>query len=119
MQVWADIDEGIAEFVRYLNTFPGVRTHYCCQGTLGEGGAEPYAPYVGVSWWDDSARAFLEKFNLTVEGECHGTVHPMPLPELTQSIPLSYAEHSGRASAYLPASAVDAGACSSTFKVCP
>jgi len=38
IQVWVDVDEGIADMVLYLNTIPGVRTHACCQGTLGEGG---------------------------------------------------------------------------------
>jgi hypothetical protein len=76
VQVWADIDVEIADFVRHLNTIPGVRTHSCCQGTLGEGGAEPYEAYVGVSWWTDDARKELEKFSLTVEGEAWGSVHP-------------------------------------------
>lgn len=76
IQVWADIDAGIADFVRHLNTIPGVRTHSCCQGTLGEGGAEPYAAYVGVSWWNEDARDALAVYGLKVEGECHGTVYP-------------------------------------------
>lgn len=77
VQVWADVDVGIAAFVRHLNTIPGVRTHACCQGTMGEGGAESYRAYVGVSWWTDDAKNALEHFGLSVEGECHGTVHPM------------------------------------------
>ena len=43
--VWADIDENIADFVRYLNTIPGVRTDASCQGTLGEGGPAPYRAF--------------------------------------------------------------------------
>jgi hypothetical protein len=48
--VWADIDIGIAEHVRWLNSLPGVRTFTSCQGTIGEGGPHPYEPYV-VAWW--------------------------------------------------------------------
>ncbi len=36
VQVWVDIDLGIAEMVVYLNTIPGVRTHTSCQGTIGK-----------------------------------------------------------------------------------
>lgn len=50
VQVWADVDVGIAEMVKYLNTIPGVRTHASCQGTIGEGGPKPYRPQVCVSW---------------------------------------------------------------------
>lgn len=50
IQVWADVDEGIAPLVKYLNTIPGVRTHASCQGTIGEGGVEPYGPQVMVSY---------------------------------------------------------------------
>jgi hypothetical protein len=76
VKVWADIDVGIADFVRHLNNIHGVRTHSCCQGTLGEGGAEPYEAYVCVSWWTENARKALEKLGLVVDGECHGTVRP-------------------------------------------
>ena len=47
--VWADVDVGIADMVRMLNTIPGVRTHANCQGTIGEGGPAPYGPEVSVS----------------------------------------------------------------------
>lgn len=56
VQVWADIDEGVAGLVAYLNTIPGVRTHASCQGTLdgsGEGGLS-YRPQILVSWEDDA-----------------------------------------------------------------
>jgi len=55
IQVWADIDEGIAPLVKYLNTIPGIRTHASCQGTIGEGGAEPYGPQVMVSYQSHEA----------------------------------------------------------------
>ena len=48
MQVWADIDVGVAEMVKYLNTIPGVRTYAACQG------GESYRPYVMVSWPDEA-----------------------------------------------------------------
>ncbi len=76
IQVWADVDEGIADFVRLLNMMPGVRTHSSCQGTLGEGGAEPYPPFVSVSWLDDAAREVLERYELVIEGKSFGTVRP-------------------------------------------
>ena len=57
VQVWVDVDEGIASFVSALNRISGVRTHSSCQGTLGEGGAEPYGPYVVVSWDNATALA--------------------------------------------------------------
>jgi hypothetical protein len=76
VQVWADIDVGIADFVRHLNAIPGARTHASCQGTIGEGGAEPYEARVMVSWRNEDARRALEQHNLVVEGECHGTAHP-------------------------------------------
>jgi tRNA(Phe) wybutosine-synthesizing methylase Tyw3 len=37
VQVWADIDVGIADLVKLLNKIPGVRTFASCQGTIGEG----------------------------------------------------------------------------------
>lgn len=74
--VWADVDIGISDFVRHLNAIPGVRTNACCQGTIGEGGAEPYGPYVSVSWWTEEARCALLPYGLRVDGECHGEVRP-------------------------------------------
>jgi hypothetical protein len=54
VQVWADVDIGIADMVRYLNTIPGVRTLSSCQGTIGEGGPAPYRAQVCVTWDSDS-----------------------------------------------------------------
>jgi hypothetical protein len=77
VQVWVDVDEGIAEVVRYLQTIPCVRTHTSCQGTIGEGGPEPYRAYVTVTWDDDAALARLQQeFDLEVEGDHWGSVHP-------------------------------------------
>lgn len=76
VQVWADVDVGIADLVRQLNTIEGVRTHASCQGTIGEGGHEPYTAYVMVSWRTDAARAALEPYGLIVQGEAHGAIYP-------------------------------------------
>jgi hypothetical protein len=59
--VWADIDEGIADMVRYLNTIPGVRTEASCQGTIGEGGPNPYRAQVMVTWNDPAIFERLRK----------------------------------------------------------
>jgi hypothetical protein len=74
IQVWAEVDEGIADMVRYLNTIPGVRTHSSCQGTIGEGGPEPYPPYVMVTWDSDETLARLKaEFDMSdCDGECEG-----------------------------------------------
>jgi hypothetical protein len=82
VKVWVEVDVGIAGFVRHLNTLPGVRTYSCCQGTIGEGGAEPYPAYVSVSWLHERARRSLESYGLTVEGVAHGIVRP---PEMQPS----------------------------------
>ena len=79
MQVTVDVDEGIADTVRHLNTIPGVRTHASCQGTIGEGGAEPYRPYVLVSWPDDETFARLKgEYDVSEVGANNGQVHPIP-----------------------------------------
>jgi hypothetical protein len=76
VQVWADIDEGVAEMVRYLNTIPGVRTHASCQGTIGEGGPAPYRAQVMTSWTDDVFGRLKEEFDVTIEGDNWGYLHP-------------------------------------------
>ena len=48
--VWAEIDCGIAEFVKRLQSFKGVLTHASCQGTIGGGGPNPYRAQVMCSW---------------------------------------------------------------------
>jgi hypothetical protein len=79
IQVWVDVDEGIADTVLYLNSIPGIRTLASCQGTLGEGGPRPYRPQVMVTWSTLEAFARLyREFDLSeVSGEggwCY--VHP-------------------------------------------
>lgn len=77
VQVWADVDEGIADLVRYLNTIPGVRTHASCQGTIGEGGAEPYGPQVLVSYHTEDAEMRLRReFDCTEVFMSTAYVHP-------------------------------------------
>jgi hypothetical protein len=71
VQVWADIDEGIADFVRHLNTLPGIRTCVSCQGT------DSYRPYVMVTWEDDDALALIAAFPITPLGHHHVYVHPI------------------------------------------
>src|ERR1019366_9690661 len=65
LKIWADIDEGIVDFVRKLNTIPGVRILDSDQGDPLQGGVR-YA-WVNVSWPDEDIRdAFLipEEFEL-------------------------------------------------------
>ena len=77
VQVWVDVDEGVADLVRHLNTLSGVRTHASCQGTSGEGGPAPYRAQVMVTWADDAAFEALKRdFDLTVEGDHWGYLHP-------------------------------------------
>jgi hypothetical protein len=81
IQVWVDVDEGIADVVLYLNAIDGVRTHASCQGTLGEGGAHPYRPQVMVSWSSQEAFERLRgEFDMTEinAGWCY--VHPRTAP---------------------------------------
>lgn len=76
VQVWADIDEGIVDVVKHLNTIEGVRTWDSCQGTIGEGGAEPYKAYVMLSWPDEAALQRLQaEFDVEVEGDNWGYAH--------------------------------------------
>lgn len=94
--VWADVDEGIVEFVRKLNTIAGVRTHHSCQGTISEGGAEPYPAYVGVSWVDDEARDRLKEVgDLVAEGDNFGTLYRHRLG-YTISVPLPHRRDHGQ-----------------------
>lgn len=76
VQVWADIDEGVAEMVRYLNTIPGVRTHASCQGTIGEGGPAPYRAQVMATWPPDTFERLKREFDVTPEGDNWGYLHP-------------------------------------------
>jgi hypothetical protein len=75
IQVWVDVDEPMAATVKALQEIPGVRTHASCQGTIGEGGPEPYKAYVTVSWADDEALAFIRRtYKVKVRGTNYGDV---------------------------------------------
>jgi hypothetical protein len=77
--VTVDVDEGIADLVIYLNTIQDVRTHASCQGTLLEGGPEPYRPQVMVSWNNDDVFRQLEnEFDLSDIGKNWAYLHPRP-----------------------------------------
>lgn len=65
VQVWIDVDEGIADLVETLNTIDGLRTLASCQGSIGEGGPEPYGPYVMVCWDGDMPAILPARFRLT------------------------------------------------------
>jgi hypothetical protein len=68
--VWADVDEGIADLVVYLNTIPGVRTLTSCSGS-GE-----YGPYVMVTWVDEATLDRLkQEFDIEPFGANHGYLH--------------------------------------------
>ena len=77
--VWADIDEGIADMVRHLNEIPGVRTAASCQGTIGEGGPEPFGPFVQCSWSKEALERLDKEFNVEVLGSNWGYVRPREL----------------------------------------
>lgn len=77
VRVWADVDVGIAECVEHLNEIPGVRTHASCQGTIGEGGAEPYPAEVMVSWKTPEAFARLKaEFDIPDNDQAWCYVYP-------------------------------------------
>lgn len=84
VQVWVDVDIGIADVVRYLNTIPGVRTHASCQGTIGEGGSAPYRAQVMLTWADESTLKRLQsEFDVEIEGDGWGYAHPRAKAEQT------------------------------------
>jgi hypothetical protein len=76
LQVWVDVDEGIYDMVAYLQTIPGVRTQASCQGTIGEGGPNPYRAQVMASWSSAAETRLLAEFDVTLLGERWGYLHP-------------------------------------------
>lgn len=74
--VKVDVDEGIADFVLWLNRIPGIRTHASCQGTIGEGGPHPYRAQVMATWTDESLPHLAGKVDFTIEGDHWGYLHP-------------------------------------------
>lgn len=76
VKVWADVDEGIADLVLYLNTIEGVTTDASCQGTIGEGGPAPYRAQVMAHWAQEAEPRLRAEFDVALEGECWGYIHP-------------------------------------------
>jgi len=76
VQVWVDADIGIADTVVYLNTIPGVRTLASCQGTIGEGGPNPYRAQVMATWTDEAFARLKNEFDVTILGDRWGYLHP-------------------------------------------
>ena len=76
IQIWVDVDIEIADMVIYLNTIPGVRTLSSCQGTIGEGGENPYKAQVMAEWTDEALKRLQQEFDLTILGDHWGYLHP-------------------------------------------
>lgn len=76
LQIWVDVDLGIAETVAYLNTLEGVRTLASCQGTLGEGGPNPYPPQVMATWPAEMEGRLLQEFEVEILGPQWGYLRP-------------------------------------------
>ena len=76
LQIWVDVDEGIARAVEYLNRIPGVRTFASCQGTIGEGGAEPYRAHVLAYWPEDAQKQIEAYFEIGEGDEGSRMLHP-------------------------------------------
>lgn len=86
IQVWVDVDMGIADAVVYLNTLPGIRTLTSCQGTLDEGGPQPYRPYVMCSWTPEAAMLLSAEFDVDPQGNgLWGYVYPREKAEGSRS----------------------------------
>ena len=88
VQVWVDIDCEIADCVRWLNSLPGVRTFGIgsCQGTIGEGGSQPYHPYIKASWPDEQDAAIRQRFEVVVAEEPGRAKVLKPLPKSTHRV---------------------------------
>lgn len=78
ISVLVDVDEGIADLVLYLNTIDGVRTLASCQGTLGEGGPNPYRPQVMCTWTPEVSSRLYQEFDVEALGTGWGYIHPRP-----------------------------------------
>jgi hypothetical protein len=76
VRVWVDIDTPMVEMVVYLNTLPGLRTISACQGTIGEGGPNPYGPYVMAQWPVELELRLREEFEIELVGTSWGYIRP-------------------------------------------
>lgn len=77
-QVWVDVDEGIADAVRHLNTIAGVRTFASCQGSID--GAAPYQPYVMAHWPTERKEEIEKHFTIGDVYDTWGYLHPKDTP---------------------------------------
>jgi hypothetical protein len=76
IQVWVDVDCGIADDVVWLNAISGVRTFASCQGTIGEGGPHPYRAQI-MTWWPEEVTALIEgRFEIGERGTGWAYLHP-------------------------------------------
>jgi len=77
VKVWVDIDNGIADEVKWLNRFKGVRTFASCEGTIGEGGANPHKAYVMAYIPEIHLPDILKKFEIGEKGDGWVYLHPI------------------------------------------
>jgi hypothetical protein len=70
IQVWVDVDLGIANLVEYLNTVPGVRTLASCEG------GKCYHPQVMITWSDGVFDRLQQEFDIEILGDHWGYIHP-------------------------------------------
>ena len=76
LKVWVDIDVGIYEIVKYLNTIKGVQTFSSCQGTLKEGGNAPYNPYVMIYCPPNKMKLIEKLYKIGQKGDGWMYIHP-------------------------------------------
>jgi hypothetical protein len=80
VQVWSDIDVGIADDVRWLNTLPGVRTFASCQGTIGEMRMYPYRAQIMAYWPNEMEEKIQQRFEIGWRGNGWAYLHPKETP---------------------------------------
>ena len=77
IKIWVEVDENICEDVRFLNNLTGVRTFASCQGTLTEGGPEPYKSYILAYWPKEYDDIIKNKYEIgELLGIRYGYLHP-------------------------------------------
>lgn len=70
VQVWVEVDTGVADMVRDLNAIPGVRTFASCQG------GNTYGPYV-MTYWPEKVDALIrERYEVGETGDGWAQLHP-------------------------------------------
>lgn len=76
LKVWIDIDLGIYESVKLLNTIEGIRTFSSCQGTIGEGGSHPHKPYIMIYCPKSKLKVVKKSFDISKKMNGWIYVHP-------------------------------------------